>query len=117
MASFYYKLYNSYAAFSYSSFFYFSARILEGSSLIYPPPLINSAKAATASSSESPAGLGGGFFIYFSISSAIAIGFYPADIIYEKASMSSVAAVPISSEPTTFTYLNSYSIAFTIFSF
>ena len=85
--------------------------------MIYPPPLINSAKAATASSSESPAGLGGGFFIYFSISSAIAIGFYPADIIYEKASMSSVAAVPISSEPTTFTYLNSYSIAFTIFSF
>jgi hypothetical protein len=42
--------------------------------------------------------------IYFSISSAIAIGFWPAEIIYEKASMSSVAAVPISSEPTTFTY-------------
>ena len=85
--------------------------------MIYPPPLINSAKAATASSSERPAGLGGGFLIYFSISSAIAIGFCPADIIYEKASMSSVAAVPISSEPTTFTYLNSYSTAFTKLSF
>jgi len=48
---------------------------LVGSSFIYPPPLMNSAKAATASSSERPAGLGGGFLIYFSISSAIAIGF------------------------------------------
>lgn len=76
--------------------------------MIYPPPLMNSAKAATASSSERPAGLGGGFFIYLSISSAIAIGFWPAEMIYEKASMSSVAAVPISSEPTTFTY---YSIS------
>lgn len=65
---------------------------------------MNSANAATASSSERPAGLGGGFLIYFSISSAMAIGFWPADIIYEKASISSVAAVPISSEPTTFTY-------------
>jgi hypothetical protein len=36
---------------------------------------MNSAKAATASSSERPVGLGGGFLIYFSISSAIAIGF------------------------------------------
>jgi hypothetical protein len=42
---------------------------------------MNSANAATASSSERPAGFGGGFLIYFSSISAIYIGFYPAEII------------------------------------